>query len=112
ELLASLLGESLARGHDLVRRSFASVSSSVDDRRWRQVLHDGLLEGTAWPAVSPSVASMEWLNPLVQPRPKPAEDQLELVFRPSPGLYDGRFANNGWLMEMPDPLTKVTWGNA
>src|SRR4029078_12737047 len=92
-------------------RSFASVSSSADDRRWRQVLHDGLLAGTAWPAVSPSVASMGWLNALCHARAKPAEDQLELVFRPSPGLYDGRFANNGWLMEIPDPLTNVTPGN-
>ena len=75
ELLASLLGETLARGHDLVRRSFASVSGSADDHRWRQVLHDGVLEGTAWPAVTPMPALTGWWTPLVQPRPKPAEDQ-------------------------------------
>ncbi|HEX5045122.1 MAG TPA: TAT-variant-translocated molybdopterin oxidoreductase [Candidatus Polarisedimenticolaceae bacterium] len=112
ELLAALLGEPAARSHELVRRSFAAVTGSADDRRWRQALHDGLVEGTAWPAVSPAVASAGWVGPLLQPRPRPAEDQLEIVFRPSPGLYDGRFANNGWLMEMPEPLTKMTWGNA
>ena len=37
---------------------------------------------------------------------------LELVFRPDPTVYDGRFANNGWLQELPKPLTKLTWDNA
>jgi molybdopterin-containing oxidoreductase family iron-sulfur binding subunit len=107
ELLAALLGEPAARGHELVRRTFAG-----DDRSWRQALHDGLVEGTAWPSVTPSVAGTGWAAALLQPPPRRDEGQLELVFRASPGLYDGRFANNGWLMEMPEPLTKMTWGNA
>ena len=37
---------------------------------------------------------------------------LELIFRPDPSVYDGRFANNGWLQEVPRPLTKLTWDNA
>ena len=37
---------------------------------------------------------------------------LEIVFRPDPALYDGRFANNGWLQEMPRPITRLTWDNA
>ena len=36
---------------------------------------------------------------------------LEVVFLPSPSLHDGRFANDGWLQELPDPLTKLTWDN-
>ena len=36
---------------------------------------------------------------------------LEVVFLPSPALHDGRFANDGWLQELPDPLTKLTWDN-
>jgi len=46
-----------------------------------------------------------------QERPAPA-GSLELIFRPDPSVYDGRFANNGWLQELPKPLTKLTWDNA
>ena len=39
----------------------------------------------------------------------PATGGLEIIFRPDPTVWDGRFANNGWLQELPKPLTKVTW---
>ena len=42
----------------------------------------------------------------------PAADALEIVFRPDPTIGDGRFANNGWLQELPKPLTKLSWDNA
>src|SRR4029079_11546844 len=49
------------------------------------------------PEASPTAAS-----------PAPAAG-LEILFRPDPTVWDGRFANNGWLQELPKPLTKVTW---
>src|SRR5260370_33087045 len=39
-------------------------------------------------------------------------DEIEFIFRPDPCVYDGRFANNGWLQELPKPVTKLTWDNA
>ena len=44
--------------------------------------------------------------------PAPKGEGLEISFRPDPGVFDGRFANNGWLQEMPKPITKITWDNA
>ena len=43
---------------------------------------------------------------------RPTPDALDLVFTPDPTIWDGRFANNGWLQELPKPLTKLTWDNA
>jgi molybdopterin-containing oxidoreductase family iron-sulfur binding subunit len=53
------------------------------------------------PAPTPSAAPSQ--------APAPAQGGLELIFRPDPTVWDGRFANNGWLQELPKPLTKVTW---
>src|SRR5204862_4106447 len=47
-------------------------------------------------------------NPFVTTAPS----GTEINFRPDPSLFDGRFANNGWLQELPKPLTKLTWDNA
>src|SRR5262249_27977651 len=44
--------------------------------------------------------------------PPAAPESVEIVFRPDPTIYDGRFANNGWLQELPRPVTKLTWDNA
>ena len=46
------------------------------------------------------------------PADRPAGEGYEIVFQPDPTIYDGRFANNGWLQELPKPITKLTWDNA
>jgi MoCo/4Fe-4S cofactor protein with predicted Tat translocation signal len=79
---------------------------------WRKWLHDGFIPNTALPTKTVSLKS-DWTSSLAgtsntQP---PTPNTLELVFRPDPSIYDGRFANNGWLQELPKPLTKVTWDN-
>ena len=37
---------------------------------------------------------------------------MEIIFRPDPTIWDGSFANNGWLQELPKPQNKMTWDNA
>jgi molybdopterin-containing oxidoreductase family iron-sulfur binding subunit len=77
---------------------------------WRTALHNGFLAGRA---AEPRDATPRALPTDVWTRPKAAaEGDLELVFRPDPTIWDGRFANNGWLQELPKPLTKLTWENA
>ena len=89
------------------------------DRKWNRVLHDGFLAGSELPEVVPDLTA----QPLAelgrlraggasasQAAPQ-SSGGLEIVFLPSPSLHDGRFANDGWLQELPDPLTKLTWDN-
>jgi MoCo/4Fe-4S cofactor protein with predicted Tat translocation signal len=77
---------------------------------WRKSIHDGFIENSAFQTktVSPNSG---WANQQTQPTQQPAAGTFELVFRTDPSIYDGRFANNGWLQELPKPLTKVTWDN-
>ena len=78
------------------------------DKHWRKVVHDGLDPQSAFP-----VTTMELLAATTEERtPPPASDRLEIVFKPDPTVWDGRFANNGWLQETPKPITKLTWDNA
>jgi molybdopterin-containing oxidoreductase family iron-sulfur binding subunit len=88
-----------------------SSSPSADfETWWRQSLHDGFIPDSAFQPKTVSLSSA-WSNqnqPAAQPVPA---GTFELVFRPDPSIYDGRFANNGWLQELPKPLTKVTWDN-
>jgi molybdopterin-containing oxidoreductase family iron-sulfur binding subunit len=77
---------------------------------WRRALHDGVVANTAAPAktvaASTNLAS-------AAPSPQPASgDGLEINFRPDPTIYDGRFANNAWLQELPKPITSLVWDNA
>jgi MoCo/4Fe-4S cofactor protein with predicted Tat translocation signal len=74
---------------------------------WRKAVHDGIVPNTALPARQPAFKGSAAASA------KPVQAQgLEIVFRPDPHIFDGRFANNGWLQELPKPLTKLTWDNA
>jgi MoCo/4Fe-4S cofactor protein with predicted Tat translocation signal len=83
------------------------------DSSWRKWLHDGFIPNTALPAKTVTLKT-DWANSLNQEAgrmPALPANTFELVFRSDPSIYDGRFANNGWLQELPKPLTKVTWDN-
>jgi molybdopterin-containing oxidoreductase family iron-sulfur binding subunit len=73
------------------------------ETRWRQSVHDGFIADTAFKPKTVSLNS-GWANQQSQPT-QPASGGFELVFRTDPSIYDGRFANNGWLQELPKPLT-------
>jgi MoCo/4Fe-4S cofactor protein with predicted Tat translocation signal len=77
---------------------------------WRRALHDGVVPNSARRdrGASAGTGFVAALPPLAAP----ASGGYEIVFRPDPSVYDGRFANNGWLQELPKPLTKLTWDNA
>ena len=79
---------------------------------WRKCLHDGFIPNTALQAKTVSLKS-DWATSLASSSGTqlPAPGTYELAFRQDPSIYDGRFANNGWLQELPRPLTKITWDN-
>ena len=89
-----------------------TASPSADfEAMWRQSLHDGFIPNTALPLKTVSLKT-DWANQAQSPVTQtPASGTFEIVFRTDPSIYDGRFANNGWLQELPKPLTKVTWDN-
>ncbi|HEX4148067.1 MAG TPA: 4Fe-4S dicluster domain-containing protein, partial [Pirellulales bacterium] len=120
EWVAVLSGEEPTPGYELVRRQWrrgASTEQAADfDSFWETVLHDGLLAGSAQPRPSVTLAD-NWQRHLPaiadsQRQAGAGDTELEIVFEPDPMIYDGSYANNGWLQECPKPLTKLTWDNA
>jgi molybdopterin-containing oxidoreductase family iron-sulfur binding subunit len=105
-------------GYEIVRETWKPiVGEADDDTRWNRVLHDGWLAGSELPEVVPdsSAAVFAELGRLsaagASASAAASPDGVEVVFLPSPAIHDGRFANDAWLQELPDPLTKLTWDN-
>ena len=109
EVLAVMVGDKDRPGYDIVRETWKPILGEADfDKKWNRVLHDGLLAGSELAEVAPA-ARGEALAALAGAAGSPSG--LEIVFVPSASLHDGRFANNAWLQELPDPLTKLVWDN-
>jgi molybdopterin-containing oxidoreductase family iron-sulfur binding subunit len=108
EFVALLSGQADATGYDLVRNYWQKQHSDMDfEPFWRKSLHDGWIDGTAL-ATNQLAAKSEF------PRESAVRDNMpiELNIRRDPTVYDGQFSNNGWLQELPKPMTKLTWDNA
>jgi molybdopterin-containing oxidoreductase family iron-sulfur binding subunit len=93
----------------------ALLSDSASfETAWRKCVHDGFVPNSALPVKSVSVnpASISQSTAAIFATGAQDNSAYELVIRTDPTIYDGRFANNGWLQELPKPLTKITWDNA
>ena len=95
----------------------ALLGNTDFEGQWNRILHDGLFADGRLEPVAPALAdaAMEKiLAGLDQLRPADSGmgDGMELVLTLSSAVHDGRFANNGWLQELPDSLTKIAWDNA
>jgi len=114
ELLAMLAADAVVDGQTIVRRTIGRLLSEDSDLEYRRVLHDGLLAGSGFPAVNAAATVQPQATAIAGPSTgqAPAAGGLELRFQPDTRIYDGRFANNGWLQELPDALSKLTWDNA
>jgi len=113
EVLATLSDAPDRAGYDIVREFWmgqpqGSADPAAFEKAWRGWLHDGLIPGTAHATRSVTLAG-SLASALPTP---PTMTGMEVNFRRDATVYDGRFVNNGWLQEMPKPMTKLTWDNA
>jgi molybdopterin-containing oxidoreductase family iron-sulfur binding subunit len=122
EVLAVLAGRPDTGSHDLVQAYWktqitGSAGTETFDAAWQSILHDGLVANTQLPPIGVTVAGgavQGAAGAIVAglQKARAQKDSLTLLFRPDPTIYDGRYASNAWLQELPKPITKLTWDNA
>lgn len=106
DVLQTLLNEPMLSAYEAVRATWKPVIKGDFETEWRKVLHDGWLADTAF---AKSTAPKVTIPSVPSPSSK---DALEIIFRPDPNIYDGRWSNVGWLQELPKPITSLSWDNA
>jgi MoCo/4Fe-4S cofactor protein with predicted Tat translocation signal len=118
EVMAAFSETPEKSAYDLVREFWAKRTGLVSgedgsptpdfEAAWRRWLHNGVVPDTAFAAAEVTLQAGA-----VAPASGSGPDQgMEIQFRPDPTVLDGRFGNNGWLQELPKPITKLTWDNA
>jgi molybdopterin-containing oxidoreductase family iron-sulfur binding subunit len=116
ELMNALLGRPKIEGPELVQETFRATSPPGDfATAWSRLLRDGFAAHISLQDLPPTfnantaggIAHTIW-----SPAPAPTSKSPEIVLIGSYAMDDGRYINNGWLQELPDPVTKLTWDNA
>ncbi len=108
ELLIAMSDKPDRSARDIVKSTIVpgDVPGDAAESAFRRVLHDGIAKVSTTPEVPEAAGDLSHLGAPA------AASGFELVFRPDPSTYDGRFASNAWLQELPRPMTKITWDNA
>jgi MoCo/4Fe-4S cofactor protein with predicted Tat translocation signal len=106
DLIQAMLDEPQTSAYEAVRETHKAAIKGDFEQGWRKALHAGWIEGTAFE----KPPSMKAGGSMV-PAPS-SKNTFEIIFRPDPNIYDGRFSNVGWLQELPKPVTNLAWDNA
>jgi len=110
EVLAAFSDKPGLSGYDAVRNRLKAANPTGDfEKFWRKTLNDGVVANTTYPPLN---VTPKFNAASLPPIPALNPGEIEFLFRPDPTVYDGRFANNGWLQELPKPVTKLVWDNA
>ncbi len=118
EMLAFVAGQDRVGVRAEVRKTFDGLFSGAGNRDWEQAIHDGFRLGSNFGNVAvsqpklPTLSSMSSGSSDQSATAANSTDEVEIQFIADASVYDGRFANNAWLQELPDPISKLTWDNA
>jgi molybdopterin-containing oxidoreductase family iron-sulfur binding subunit len=107
DVFQTLLNDPDLSAYEAVRATWKPVIKGDFETGWRKALHQGWIADTAFAAQN--IPAKDFNSPVPAPAPK---DALEIIFRPDPNVYDGRWSNVGWLQELPKPVTNLSWDNA
>ncbi|MEJ7616408.1 MAG: 4Fe-4S dicluster domain-containing protein, partial [Pyrinomonadaceae bacterium] len=110
EVMALLINQT-RKGYEIVRDYWQSQMGGNFEQAWRRAVHNGIVPDTALQPKTVALRGDFAAQAAAQSVPTP-NSSMEILFRQDPTVYDGRFANNGWLQELPKPLSKLTWDNA
>jgi molybdopterin-containing oxidoreductase family iron-sulfur binding subunit len=114
----ALLNEPMASPYDTVRESWKPIIKGDFEAGWRKALHAGWIEESTFDRTTKGNAGQAKPGSTISASPQgkvpapSAKDSLEIIFRPDPNVYDGRWSNVGWLQELPKPVTNLSWDNA
>jgi molybdopterin-containing oxidoreductase family iron-sulfur binding subunit len=121
EIVSWVTSGKFTKSHDLVKaywsgefsggKSAAKGGDNID-QTWRKALHDGVVASSKTVDPIKVTVDAKKLAAALGAEAKAAGQGIEVGFYPSSAAWDGRFANNGWLQEAPDPISKLVWGNA
>jgi len=113
DVLADLLSDEEVWAYGVVQETWKQILSKNNfDKAWRRVLHDGFTPIKREIPASLNTARAQGVVSMSRYYASAAAiDDMEVIFTASFSTYDGRYANNGWMQELPDPVTKVTWDN-
>ena len=114
EVLARIAGSVATDPYSIVRETFRGFIEGADpESAWRKFLHDGFLGNSQAKPVEVKLNTGSISKALASTKIEvPSKDKLEVVFHRDYSVDDGRYNNNGWLQELPDPVTKLVWDNA
>jgi Fe-S-cluster-containing dehydrogenase component len=108
ELMTTMLGNPSLSNYEIVRSYWQKRHASDFDTFWTEAVRRGIVANTA----ASEVVVTAGVSIAATAAKKASPDEIEVVFRPDPTMFDGRWANNSWLQELPKPITSLTWDNA
>ncbi|MGB8261423.1 MAG: TAT-variant-translocated molybdopterin oxidoreductase [Terracidiphilus sp.] len=110
-IFQALLDEPGLSPYEAVRETWKMSLRGEFEENWRRSLHAGWVDDTRF-ALNESIPATR-PNQIWIEAPAPShKDAIEIIFRPDPNVYDGRWSNVGWLQELPKPVTNLSWDNA